>query len=186
MCAPAATPRSGTSSGKARVIAPCIRWLFGASLLAACAGCAAPEAPKQAPVSKPVAAQAPVPQIAAPAPQASPPAPPASVAAPNKAQEQLAQGIQSYEDGAYKAAARELRAALDLGLEPAQDRAAAHKYLAFIVCVSGREKACREQFGRALDADPAFELEPAEAGNPIWRAALRRVRAERAAKARTK
>ena len=82
-------------------------------------------------------------------------------------------------------AAKLCRAMLDLGLEARGDRAMAHKYLAFIVCVRGREKACRDQFRKALEADPSFELEPAEAGNPIWRAALRNAKAERA-KAKSK
>jgi Tfp pilus assembly protein PilF len=93
---------------------------------------------------------------------------------------ELARGIHSYEDGEHKRASRELQAALDLGLEAGRDRAKAHKYLAFIICVTGREKVCRDQFRKALEADPAFELEPAEAGNPIWRAALRSARAQRA------
>ena len=38
----------------------------------------------------------------------------------------------------------------------------------------------RDQFQKALDADPKFELEPAEAGHPIWGPALRSVKAERA------
>jgi hypothetical protein len=105
----------------------------------------------------------------------SPPAP-----VPPQAEQELARGIQSYENGEHRRAARELQSALDLGLVAKRDQAKAHKYLAFIVCVSGREKVCRDQFRKALDADPGFALEPAEAGNPVWSAALRAVKAERA------
>ncbi|MDA1107929.1 MAG: TssQ family T6SS-associated lipoprotein [Proteobacteria bacterium] len=44
----------------------------------------------------------------------------------------------------------------------------AHKYLAFIHCASSREKRCREEFAKALEINPKLELEPAEAGHPIW------------------
>ncbi len=148
--------------------------------VAACAGCAAP-APNEA-VRPSESAPA---QIDAATPPATPPGPPgAAAAAPTqrKAEAELARGIRSYEDGEHRRAARELQSALELGLESRRDQARAHKYLAFIVCVSGREKACREQFRMALDADPAFALEPAEAGNPVWSAALRAVKIERAKK----
>lgn len=149
-----------------------LAWLFAS----ACAGCAAPdanethEAPEPAPArAQPAAPPAPIPM----APQTASPASP-------KAEQELARGIRSYEDGERKVAARHLQSALDLGLDAKRDQARAHKYLAFIVCISGREKACRDQFRKALDADPSFALEPAEAGNPVWSAALRAVKAERA------
>jgi len=154
-------------------------------LLVACAGCAAPGTEPSVEPAKPAA---PEPRPAAPAPSPPPPvrtAPTPSVA-PSTAEEQLALGVQSYDDGEYKLAARQLQSALDAGLDSRRDQAKAHKYLAFMVCVSGREKPCRVQFHKALDADPGFELEPAEAGNPIWSAALRSVKAERAAKAKAK
>jgi hypothetical protein len=91
-------------------------------------------------------------------------------------------GHQSYEEGAYKSAAKQFQAALDLGLDARGDQAKAHKYLAFITCTSGREKACREEFRKALDADPTFELEPAEAGHPIWAPIFRKVKADAASK----
>jgi len=106
--------------------------------------------------------------------------PPPRVATRSSGEQELEKGIKSYEDGEYKVGSKRLQAALDVGLDAKRDQARAHKYLAFIVCVSGREKSCRDEFQKALDADPKFELEPAEAGHPIWGPALRSVKAERA------
>ena len=100
----------------------------------------------------------------------------------SKGEHELQKGIKSYEEGAYKSAAKQFQAALDLGLDARGDQAKAHKYLAFITCASGREKACREEFRKALDADPTFELEPAEAGHPIWAPIFRRLNADAASK----
>ena len=100
----------------------------------------------------------------------------------NKGQHELQKGIESYEEGAYKTATKQFQAALDLGLDARGDQATAHKYLAFITCVLGREKACRDEFRKALEADPAFALEPAEAGHPIWAPVFRRVKADTASK----
>ena len=76
-------------------------------------------------------------------------------------------GIKSYEDANYKESARQLQGALDLGLNKS-NQSQAHKYLAFINCVSGRPTQCRNEFRKALDADPDFTLQPAEAGHPLW------------------
>ncbi len=154
-------------------------------LLMACAGCAAPVAQQAVEAPRPATSK---PKPAPPAPPPAPPAQstPAFAAALGKGEQQLALGVQSYDDGEYRLAAAQLKSALELGLDAKRDQAKAHKYLAFTVCVSGREKPCREQFQKALDADPGFELEPAESGNPIWSAALRSVKAQRAAKARGK
>ena len=120
-------------------------------------------------------------------PPKEPAAPPAaSPHVPSKSEQELDKGIRSYEDGEYKTSAKQLRAAVDLGLDAARDRAKAHKYLAFITCVSGRKKACRDEFNKALDADPKFDLEPAEAGHPIWGPVWRSVKTARAGKAKPK
>ncbi len=76
-------------------------------------------------------------------------------------------GIKSYENGNYKESARQLQSALDQGLNKS-NQVQAHKYLAFIHCVSGRQTQCRNEFRKALDADPEFILQPAEAGHPLW------------------
>jgi Tfp pilus assembly protein PilF len=104
----------------------------------------------------------------------------------NNGEHEFQKGIKSYEEGAYKSAAKQFQVALDLGLDARGDQAKAHKYLAFITCASGREKACREEFRKALDADPTFELEPAESGHPIWAPIFRRVKADAASKENSK
>lgn len=98
---------------------------------------------------------------------------------PRKAEQELSTGITNYEDGNYKAAAKSLQSALDLGLAFGGDAARAHKFLAFIHCLSNREKQCRDEFRKALEKDSKFDLDPAEAGHPIWGPVFRSVKAER-------
>lgn len=88
----------------------------------------------------------------------------------------LWQGIAFYEEGNYRAASRRLMFALEEGLN-VPDRVQAHKYLAFIACVSGRQLTCREEFAIALKLDPSFELDEAEAGHPIWGPVFRSAKA---------
>jgi len=97
----------------------------------------------------------------------------------SKANQALSTGIQNYEDGNYKTATNNLESALDLGLTFDSDTVQAHKYLAFIHCLSNREKQCHDEFRKALDKDSNFDLEPAEAGHPLWGPAFRTVKAER-------
>ena len=94
----------------------------------------------------------------------------------DKAQQELINGIASYENGSYKLAVRQLQGALALGLEARKEQASAHKYLAFMHCVSGRERLCREEFRKALDADASFDLSPAEAGHPTWGPIFRKLK----------
>lgn len=98
--------------------------------------------------------------------------------APRKAEQELSTGIREYEDGNYRISARHLQNALDARLTFDSDAVRAHKYLAFIHCTSNRERQCREEFRRALELDPQFELSPAEAGHPIWGPVFRGVKAE--------
>ena len=91
----------------------------------------------------------------------------------------LEAGVKQFENGQYAEATRSLQSALDLGLNVANDRARAHKYLAFIHCASSRVAQCREQFSRALDAAPGMELEPSEVGHPVWGPAFKTVKARR-------
>jgi Tfp pilus assembly protein PilF len=79
----------------------------------------------------------------------------------------LEEGIRNYEEGNYRTSARRLQYALEEGLTR-PDRVKAHKYLAFIACVSGQQLTCREEFSIALELDRSFELDAAEAGHPIW------------------
>jgi Tfp pilus assembly protein PilF len=96
--------------------------------------------------------------------------------AKGKADQSLATGVQQYEDGSYADAAKNLQAALDTGLLEKPDQVRAHKYLAFIACVSDRDKQCRAEFLIALQIDPNFDLKPAEAGHPIWGPVFRSVK----------
>jgi Tfp pilus assembly protein PilF len=86
---------------------------------------------------------------------------------PSKGAAALGNGLRQYEDGEYADAARNLQGAIDLGLSE-RERANAHKHLAFIHCSSSRERACREEFRKALSVDPGLELAAAEAGHPVW------------------
>ena len=149
-------------------------WIPPLLLALACGGCAAP--PANQPVASPPDA------ASRTRPEPAKEAPPPKVVLPSKGEQELATGIKSYEEGEYKTAAKQLQTALDLGLDVKRDQATAHKYLAFIICKSARDKSCRDEFQKALDADPNFELAPAEAGHPIWGPALKSVKAERAAK----
>lgn len=84
------------------------------------------------------------------------------------AEQKLSGGVTSYEEGDYKSSMTALQSALDLGLSSKRDQVRAHKYLAFIHCMSGREKQCHDEFRKALEIDPAFDLKPEEAGHPAW------------------
>jgi Tfp pilus assembly protein PilF len=93
-----------------------------------------------------------------------------------KGEPALAAGVRQYEDGNYGEATKQLQGALGQGLSTA-DRVKAHKYLAFIYCVTDRAAACREEFRKALAIDPKMELAPAEAGHPVWGPVFRSVKA---------
>jgi Tfp pilus assembly protein PilF len=95
-----------------------------------------------------------------------------------KGEPALKAGIQQYEEGRYADAARQLQSAIGQGLAT-RDEVRAHKYLAFIHCVSDRVAACREEFRKALSLDPGLELSAAEAGHPIWGPVFRSVKAGR-------
>ena len=159
-----------------------------AALLAlACVGCAGPVVKEPAEPSKDVTPHKAERALETAKEPVTPPRPPPSPALTQSMAEQaLGWGVMSYEDGEYKTAAKQLQMALDLGLDGKRDQAKAHKYLAFINCVTGREKSCRGEFNKALDADPKFALDPAETGHPVWGPVLRSVKAERAAKAKSK
>ncbi len=97
---------------------------------------------------------------------------------PRKAEKELSAGLKSYENGQYQAAAKYLQNALDSGLTFKRDRVTAHKYLAFVYCVSDRKKQCRAEFKEALEINSDFELSSAEAGHPLWGPVYREVKAE--------
>jgi len=156
-------------------------WVAGLLMALVCASCAPPavkEAPPPAVPEKPAESQ----PEADKAPTA-PPAPVEPILTP--AEQELQKGIKNYEDGDYKIATKELQTALSLGLTGQGDQAKAHKYLAFINCVSNRPNGCRDEFRKAFQSDPNFDLTPAEAGHPMWGPVFRSVKAA-ASKAKPK
>ena len=84
------------------------------------------------------------------------------------AEKALLGGIRAYEDAQYGKAEADLNTALQAGLVSARDRAAVHKYLAFVYCSSQRERECESEFRLARAADPGFVLSRSEAGHPVW------------------
>ena len=98
-----------------------------------------------------------------------------------KAQESLALGLRQYQQGEYDNALKNLLASLYYGLPTKGEQSTALKHRAFIHCISGRKQQCADEFRKALEIDPAFDLTPAEAGHPIWGPVYRSVRAQLAA-----
>ena len=95
-----------------------------------------------------------------------------------KGEPQLQSGIKNYDEGRLAQAQSNFEGALAAGLNQG-DQVTAHKYLAFIHCVSKRERQCRAHFRSALELDPAFDLMPAEAGHPMWGPVFRSVKKTR-------
>jgi Tfp pilus assembly protein PilF len=79
----------------------------------------------------------------------------------------MVDGLRQFDAGDHAQAAKTLSRALEMGLDR-DDRALAHKHLGFIHCSAERERQCRDEFRKALAADPRLRLEPAEAGHPVW------------------
>ena len=157
-------------------------------IVVACAACTTtPD--KDTPDSRPketAAAPAAKPPAPPPKPKPVPPPPkeaePPPLVPPSTAVEELRKGVQRYDDGQYKEAARHFQQALEQGLASPVDQANARKHLAFIACVARRTSACRTEFRKAFEADPAFDLTPAEAGHPMWGPVFRSVKSELAKK----
>lgn len=116
-----------------------------------------------------------------PAEKAPPSPPPPAV---RKAGQDLNLGIRNYEDGNYNMAASHFQNALGEDLLTVGEQVTAHKFLAFIYCVSGEKLACRGEFKKVLMLNPKFELSAGEAGHPIWGPVFREVQAEVGRKAR--
>ena len=135
-------------------------------------GCATTETPPPAPPEVPV--------TAATLPVAEPPAEPPR---PKPGAENLAKGLEAYENSQYKNSRTLLQSALDGGLETS-DQVTAHKYFAFIACASGQREKCKTHFRNALAIDPDFSLGRTEAGHPVWGKAFRDVKAEQQKKKR--
>jgi Tfp pilus assembly protein PilF len=91
----------------------------------------------------------------------------------------LAKGVESYEEGEYERAAKNLQDAINAGLSRKIDSAKAHKYLAFIACGANNIPKCRDEFRKAFENDPNFTLDAAETGHPVWGPVYRGVREQR-------
>lgn len=91
------------------------------------------------------------------------------------AERALVTGMRAYEEAQYTVAERDLQAALNLGLKAADDRASAHKLLAFIQCSTQRVPECEASFKAALEVNPRLTLDKSETGHPIWGPVFRRV-----------
>lgn len=91
------------------------------------------------------------------------------------AEKALLSGLRAYDDGQYADAEKQFGAALQAGLASPRDKAAAHKYLAFIYCTSQRPGACEVEFRAAKESDPQFALSRSEAGHPMWGPVYRKV-----------
>lgn len=76
--------------------------------------------------------------------------------------------IKNFDDGNYSEAMTLLQSVIDSKDATKTLKVESYKYLAFIHCISDREKLCRESFKKALELDPNFNLTPAEAGHPVW------------------
>jgi Tfp pilus assembly protein PilF len=91
------------------------------------------------------------------------------------AEKALLAGIRAYDDAQYAEAETQLGSALRIGLPSAKDRAAAHKYLAFVYCTSKRVAECDAAFRAARQADTAFALSKSESGHPLWGPVYKRI-----------
>lgn len=120
------------------------------------------------PAAPPLSCPAPAP-APAPVPVCPTPGPVSVVELTSRpAERALIGGLRAYDDAQYRSAEQRLTEALNLGLAARADRAAAHKTLAFVYCSSRRMKQCEASFRAAREADPAFALNKAEAGHPVW------------------
>lgn len=142
------------------------RPLLAVALILSCVACAQKPVKEAEPPPPPPAVEEAKPVVAEPVPL-------------DQAQQELASGIENYENGNYKPATKQLQNALKIGLKVNAEQARAHKYLAFMNCVGRRTTACRTEFRKALAADPGFDLTPAEAGHPTWGPVFKKVKAEK-------
>lgn len=107
----------------------------------------------------------------------------ASSASATPAQQKLAEGIKGYESGRFTESLESLQAAMKAGLPSKSDELRAHKYTAFVYCLTQRANQCRAEFKQIFAKDPAFELLPSEAGHPSWSAVYRTEKAAATKKA---
>jgi tetratricopeptide (TPR) repeat protein len=85
-----------------------------------------------------------------------------------KAEQELSDGIVSYEAGKFADAEKHLESALKQGLKDKRDQVRAMKHLAFSLCLENKWVQCRTTFVKIYEIDPGFDLAAAEAGHPSW------------------
>lgn len=83
-------------------------------------------------------------------------------------EQKLEVGVKEYEEGNYVTSTNALEEVLAAKTVSRAQKIRANKYMAFISCISSREKSCREYFKNILEINPDFNLSAAEAGHPIW------------------
>ncbi|GKS76673.1 PEGA domain-containing protein [Acidovorax sp. SUPP950] len=106
------------------------------------------------------------------------PAPGRSETAPvNTGRQYLGQGIALFDAKDFQTAERAFQSALFAGLPDGQERASAHKYLAFIYCTNGEGKRCESEFDAAFAVRPSFKIDGYELNNTPWRSAYFRSQA---------
>ncbi len=86
----------------------------------------------------------------------------------DRVEQKLEIAVKEYEEGNYVTAMNSLEAVLATKTASHVQKIRAYKYMAFISCISSREKSCREYFKNILEVNPDFNLSAAEAGHPIW------------------
>lgn len=86
----------------------------------------------------------------------------------DQVEQKLEIAVKEYEEGNYVSSMKGLEAVLANKSASRAQKIRANKYMAFISCISSREKSCREYFKNILEISPDFNLSAAEAGHPIW------------------
>ena len=95
----------------------------------------------------------------------------------NTGRQYLGQGIALFDAKDFQTAERAFQSALFAGLPDTQERASAHKYLAFIYCSNGEGKRCEAEFDAAFSVRPSFKIDGYELNNTPWRSAYFRSQA---------
>lgn len=86
----------------------------------------------------------------------------------DQVEQKLEIAVKEYEEGNYVSSMKGLEAVLANKSASRAQKIRANKYMAFISCISSREKSCREYFKNILEISQDFNLSAAEAGHPIW------------------
>ena len=87
-------------------------------------------------------------------------------------------GMEDYVNGNYESAVEEFNGLVRINDVEPDRKVQAYKYLAFIHCVTGKERLCNEEFKNALVIDHKFTLIASESGHPIWGPVFRNVKSK--------